>query len=447
MSDWKKYKLCEIGIIKTGKTPPSKCNNAFSNFSGIPFVTPKDMVGSKWISHTERYLTKDGLNTVSNYLVDENSISVSCIGSDMGKAALLKNKSVTNQQINTLTVNQKHNYEYIYYILSKMQDFFKSISGGSATPILNKSDFSNIEILLPDIETQNRNIEYLKYLDEKIQLNTQINQTLENIAQAIFKSWCIDFDPVRAKATALADGLTPAQAECAAMSVISGKNAAELDRLQTENPDQYQQLQQLAQAFPSEFEEVEGFGEVPRGWDILKFKDFVTESKEKVGERTGIEEFSVGNNGITPRSEKYKKSLSKTPEKNKIINNGYVVFGMGSQTLNWGIMQLGEGSVSPAYFVYKTNEKIVNYQYLSLFIKAYEQDYQSLIKPTSRQGQSVDREMFLAKEIYIPDNKLLNIFMSTYHSIIKLKDSLNNEIDILVKTRDELLPKLLSGEI
>lgn len=120
MSNWKEHKLSELGVIKTGKTPPAKCHNSFSEFKGIPFVTPKDMIGDKWVNSTERYLTQAGLDAVHGYLVDENSISVSCIGSDMGKAVLLKNKSVTNQQINTLTVSKEHNYEYVYYVLSRM---------------------------------------------------------------------------------------------------------------------------------------------------------------------------------------------------------------------------------------------------------------------------------------------------------------------------------------
>ena len=173
MSDWKCYQLKNLGVIKTGKTPPSSCKDAFSN-TGVPFVTPKDMNGVKTIFKTERYLSKIGLDSVKNYLVPKNSIAVSCIGSDMGKAYLLSEDSVTNQQINTLIVNNNHNFEFIYYKLSIMQDYLKSIAGGSATPILNKSHFSEIEIELPDLDTQNNFVEKLKYLDKKIQLNTQI---------------------------------------------------------------------------------------------------------------------------------------------------------------------------------------------------------------------------------------------------------------------------------
>ena len=77
---------------------------------------------------------------------------------------------------------------------------------------------------------------FLFDIDQKIQLNTQINQTLEQIAQAIFKSWFIDFDPVKAKAEAKAQGATDEQANIAAMSVISGKSADQLNAYKQTNP-------------------------------------------------------------------------------------------------------------------------------------------------------------------------------------------------------------------
>lgn len=93
-------------------------------------------------------------------------------------------------------------------------------------------------------------------LEEKIQLNTQTNQTLEAIAQAIFKSWFVDFDPVRAKAQAILDGKTSDEANLSAMAVFSGKAIEDLS--QTE----YQELWEIADAFPSEF----GDEGLPIGW-------------------------------------------------------------------------------------------------------------------------------------------------------------------------------------
>ncbi|QPN19880.1 restriction endonuclease subunit S [Glaesserella parasuis] len=334
---------------------------------------------------------------------------------------------------------------YLYYALQiiKVSPF---VTGAVQKKISQKA-LNSMELnYFEDPMIRRKIVESLLGLDKKIELNTQINQTLEQIAQTIFKSWFIDFDPVHAKANALASGQTLEQATQAAMAVISGKNTQELHRLQTANPEQYQQLWEIAEAFPSGFSGYKNLGEIPIGWNVLTFKDFISESKEKIGSLEDVPEYSVGNEGIYPRSEKYNKSLSKTPEKNKVVRIGDLVFGMGSKTLNWGIMNDEIGSVSPAYFVYRIFTNI-NYIYLNKYIKAKEYDFQNLIKPTSRQGQSVDKEMFLKKEIYVPNEYLLNIYLNKLKEIDSLVYSYTTEVLILEQIRDELLPKLLSGEI
>ena len=260
--------LEEIGQIVTGKTPSSNVIGAFSS-SGIPFVTPKDMDGRRWIETTERYLSEAGRQSLKNYLVPKDSVAVSCIGSDMGKAILLKKDSVTNQQINTIIVDaSKYNPKYIYYVLSLKQEELKSIAGGSATPILNKGHFSKVVIELPDKVDQDNIVQVLDSLDCKIELNNQINQSLESIAQAIFKSWFIDFDPVRAKIAAKLEGKNP---ELAAMCAISGKSEAELEQMAKED---FAELQATAALFPDELVESE-LGEVPKGWDAITLGNFL----------------------------------------------------------------------------------------------------------------------------------------------------------------------------
>ncbi|MWQ71155.1 restriction endonuclease subunit S [Glaesserella parasuis] len=335
--------------------------------------------------------------------------------------------------------------KFVYYLLKTLG--LTEMNSDSAVPGLNRENAHSLKIKIPkDLEHRKYIGKQLSIFDDKIQLNTQINQTLEQIAQTIFKSWFIDFDPIHAKAEALASGQTLEQATQAAMAEISGKNTQELHRLQTANPEQYQQLWEIAEAFPSGFSGYKNLGEIPIGWNVLTFKDFISESKEKIGSLEDVPEYSVGNEGIYPRSEKYNKSLSKTPEKNKVVRIGDLVFGMGSKTLNWGIMNDEIGSVSPAYFVYRIFTNI-NYIYLNKYIKAKEYDFQNLIKPTSRQGQSVDKEMFLKKEIYVPNEYLLNIYLNKLKEIDSLVYSYTTEVLILEQIRDELLPKLLSGEI
>lgn len=402
----------------------------------IPKSYPKNL---------EKYLLLEG--DIAMAMTDmKNSMAI------LGYSARIptSNRFVLNQRVGRIRVIKKDlvDEKYLYYFMNS-KEYILSLQSKSNSGVqvnLGTNAIKDSIIFLPSLQRQKYVSDILYTLDEKIALNTQINQTLEQIAQTIFKSWFIDFDPVHAKANALASGQTLEQVTQAAMAVISGKNTQELHRLQTANPEQYQQLWEIADAFPSGFSGYKNLGEIPIGWNVLTFKDFISESKEKIGSLEDVPEYSVGNEGIYPRSEKYNKSLSKTPEKNKVVRIGDLVFGMGSKTLNWGIMNDEIGSVSPAYFVYRIFTNI-NYIYLNKYIKAKEYDFQNLIKPTSRQGQSVDKEMFLKKEIYVPNEYLLNIYLNKLKEIDSLVYSYTTEVLILEQIRDELLPKLLSGEI
>ena len=124
---------------------------------------------------------------------------VSCIGSDMGKTAIATNTCVTNQQINSIIVESDNSPLFVYYNLSMRKEEIRAAAGGSAQPILNKSAFGQLDILLPPIPEQRAIAHTLGTLDDKIELNRRMNQTLEEMARALFKSWFVDFDPVRAK--------------------------------------------------------------------------------------------------------------------------------------------------------------------------------------------------------------------------------------------------------
>ncbi|MCK6423064.1 MAG: restriction endonuclease subunit S [Aquabacterium sp.] len=126
-----------------------------------------------------------------------------------------------------------------------------------------------IEVDLPPLEEQERIAAVRFSLVDKIDLNRRINETLEAMAQAIFKSWFVDFDPVKAKIAAKAEDRDPLRAT---MSAISGKADAELDALPS---DQHAQLAATAALFPDEMEESE-LGEIPKGWCAAPFGSMLT---------------------------------------------------------------------------------------------------------------------------------------------------------------------------
>ena len=193
--EWKKVKVDTLGMIKTGKTPKT---NKKENYGGnIPFLTPTDNMEVKRIAKTIKTLSNIGVEEVKNCLIPQNSICVSCIGSDLGKVVITSEPTVTNQQINSIVIDNKVcNVDFIYYSmlqLGKILNYHSKTS--TAVPIINKTQFSNYEILLPPLETQEKIAKLLSSLDDKIELNNKINQNLEQQAQAIFKSWFVDFEP------------------------------------------------------------------------------------------------------------------------------------------------------------------------------------------------------------------------------------------------------------
>ena len=204
-SDWQDLTLGDLGRIVTGKTPLTSVEG---NFGGhVPFVTPSDMDGRKTISTTARFLTQAGAASVKGSVIPAGAIMVSCIGSDMGKVVVAGCECVTNQQINSIVVDDRFSSEFVYYSLSTRKNEIRhQAAGGSAVPILNKGDFSRMEITLPPLPEQKAIAAVLGALDDKIELNRRMNATLEAMARALFQSWFVDFDPVRAKL----DGRQPA---------------------------------------------------------------------------------------------------------------------------------------------------------------------------------------------------------------------------------------------
>ncbi|MCT8766062.1 restriction endonuclease subunit S, partial [Glaesserella parasuis] len=225
----------------------------------IPKSYPKNL---------EKYLLLEG--DIAMAMTDmKNSMAI------LGYSARIptSNRFVLNQRVGRIRVIKKDlvDEKYLYYFMNS-KEYILSLQSKSNSGVqvnLGTNAIKDSIIFLPSLQRQKYVSDILYTLDEKIALNTQINQTLEQIAQTIFKSWFIDFDPVHAKANALASGQTAEQATQAAMAVISGKNTQELHRLQTANLEQYQQLWEIADAFPSGVDE-EG---VPWGWEERYLKD------------------------------------------------------------------------------------------------------------------------------------------------------------------------------
>lgn len=149
---WRMGTLGEFGNIITGKTP--SCDNPEEFGCKMPFVTPGDFTRfKKFAIGAERMLSDKGIKRLNNKVLPKSSVIVTCIGSDMGKVAIASENCITNQQMNSIIVNFEEYSDYLFYTLFSMSKELKAMALGSSTmPLLNKSDFEQIGIIMPPFE-------------------------------------------------------------------------------------------------------------------------------------------------------------------------------------------------------------------------------------------------------------------------------------------------------
>lgn len=183
---WDNKNIRQIGKVITGNTPSSKYPELFGDFT--PFITPTDFKNyRKLILDANRYLSKEGRESMKTRVLPPKSVIVTCIGSDMGKVAINTVECVTNQQINSIIPNENlASSDYLYYSLVFKYDYLKNIAtGGSTMPIINKSRFEEIEIVIPDkiVLTQFQNLmdsfnSRIEENEKQIKTLTQLRDTL-----------------------------------------------------------------------------------------------------------------------------------------------------------------------------------------------------------------------------------------------------------------------------
>jgi len=219
MGEWKSFQVGEIGKVITGKTPKTSISDNYGGY--IPFLTPSDDMSVKYVRKTAKTLTEKGLSEVKNAILPANSVCVSCIGSDLGKVVITTRPTVTNQQINSIVVDEaRFDISFVYYamrILGKKLNFISKTS--TAVPIVNKSSFSSYEIECPSLKEQKQIAAVLSVLDAKIECNRMINDNLEQQAQSYFQELFVDnADPEWAIGTisdlgTVVGGSTPSKAK------------------------------------------------------------------------------------------------------------------------------------------------------------------------------------------------------------------------------------------
>lgn len=189
---WKTYKLSEIIQIIGGGTPKTTVDEYWNG--DIPWLSVVDFGKSaKTVYITEKTITEKGLKESSTKILKKGQLIISARGT-VGELAMLGKDMAFNQSCYGLTATKETTNEFLYYLVKDSIGKIKQNTHGAVFDTITKQTFENIEVTIPDLTTQTQIAQILSSLDDKIELNLQMNQTLEAMAQALFKEWFVDFN-------------------------------------------------------------------------------------------------------------------------------------------------------------------------------------------------------------------------------------------------------------
>ena len=315
-------------------------------------------------------------------------------GAYCGNVRYFKGEAYMTEHAVVCQANEKADTYYLSALLSTLH--LERLSGQSAQPGLAVGTLSVQEINLPSLETQRSIASILSSLDRKIELNNKINADLEEMAQAIFKNWFVDFEPFK-------DG---------------------------------------------KFVDSE-LGMIPEGWKVGTLGDITKNKSAKVKERNDVKVLSPVTTGELVLSEEYftKQVFSSSIAKYKIVNKGD--FAYNPARVNIGSLGRNEfdfdGCVSPVYVVFSVLDGYENY--FDLFRKTdfFKDSVASLAIGGVRQSLSYDDLSSI--EVIIPSENAVEEFNNLYNQMKKTIKANKLESSRLSLLRDTLLPRLMSGEL
>ena len=399
--EWKEVKLGDLcSKVCSGGTPKS---TNLSYYGGeIPWLNTKEIDFNR-IYSTEKTITDSGLDNSSAKWIAPNTVTVAMYGATAGKSCIVKVPMTTNQACCNLTINDEvADYEFVYYSLKNNYTTLSSLANGGAQQNLNAQIIKDYVLQMPSLEDQHRIASILSSLDRKIELNNKINARLEEMAQAIFKNWFVDFEPFK-------DG---------------------------------------------KFKESE-LGRIPEGWKVgtlSEIADIVggsTPSKAKSEYYThkGIawltpKDLSNNPRVFTSRGEiditeqGYKSTSTKLMPKGTVLFTSRAPIGYISIARNEICTNQGFKSMVP---------KIAGTCFLYCLIKKITPEIEN--KSTGSTFKEASGTLMKTLQIIIPATSILEEFETRIAVLFNRIETLEQENSCLSSLRDTLLPRLMSGEI
>ena len=404
------YSLSELVEIIGGGTPKTTIEEYWNG--NINWISIKDFNGdSKYILNTEKTITELGLNKSSTKLLKEKDIIISARGT-VGALGVIKTPMAFNQSCYGLRANNKVNSDFLYYLLKNSINILKNNTHGSVFNTITKDTFNHIKVNLPSLEEQEKIANILSSLDDKIELNNDMNKTLEEMAQAIFKRWFVDFE------------------------------------FPNENGEPYK-------SSGGEMVESE-LGMIPKGWEAKCLCD-IGEIISGGTPSTKNEEYYGGEiSWITPKDlsgydrkfiskgERSITELGLQKSSAKLLPKGTVLFSSRAP-IGYVAIAGKEVCTNQGFKSVVCDNDVMNNNYIYYFLKSNKENIENISSGST--FKEISGAHMKGIKIIVPSMDILNKFNDLVKSFDSLLEKNYNEIDALEGIRDSLLPKLMSGKI
>ncbi|PEI03848.1 restriction endonuclease subunit S [Pantoea agglomerans] len=346
-------------------------------------------------------------------------------------------------------------YLYYWFLFSGKKGTLEPYFTGTTIKHLTGRSLADLTIRLPSVKYQEKCALILSSIDRKINHNKKINQTLEQMAQALFKSWFVDFEPVKAKMAVLDAGGSQEDATLAAMTTISGKGADALAVFEHEHPEQYAELKATAELFSSALQEGEQ-GEAPEGWTLSEIGKEIDIAGGATPSTKTPEFWENGDvNWTTPKDLSNLKDKILLHTERKITKTGLGKISSGLLPVNTVLMS----SRAPVgYLAMAKTPVAINQGYIAMkcnndlspeFVLQWcvSNMPEIVSRASGTTFAEISKKNFNPIPLVKPPVILVEYYTKKVSSIYSLIENNARENNSLTQLRDNLLPKLLSGEI
>lgn len=444
-SEWKEFSLEELvsdqkAALATGPFG-SAISSKFFQESGIPVIRGGNLsanISERMSDKGLVFISEEKASEFKRSLVKKDDLIFTCWGT-INQVGLLDEQRdyseyiISNKQMKVTLDSNKADPLFVYYIFSapkKQKEIIKN-GIGAAVPGFNLGQLREHKLLLPGIEEQRNIASFLNCFDKKIALNRQINQTLEQMAQTLFKSWFVDFDPVIDNALdAIANGQNIEIPESLAKRFEARKAVRESEGFEPLPAD-------IRQLFPCEFEKSE-LGFVPKGWSWYTFQQVCTAKQGKYISKNHMVDIQDSENMIPVWGGNGVRGYTKE----SLYNESVVV--LTCRGSNCGLLGKTISKTWVSNISFACTPKLGSINFLHLLF-----DYTDFSDCISGSAQPQITYSAL-KNKSIPaalNDHVIERFDEIIRGFYSSKERIFSENKELTKLRDTLLPKLISGEL